>query len=49
MHYFSTSVRLAGFFREKNTAGWLLICSERKVPLVANKASEQDAYAYIFK
>jgi hypothetical protein len=23
----------AGLFREKNTAGWLLVCSERKVLL----------------
>jgi hypothetical protein len=37
------------FFLRKNTSDWLLICSERKVLLVADKASEQDAYAYIFK
>jgi hypothetical protein len=32
----------AGLFSEKSTAGWLLVCSERKV-LLTDKPSEQGA------
>jgi hypothetical protein len=39
-----------GWFFLRKKYCWLVVdYSERKVLLVANKASEQDAYAYIFK